>query len=106
MTTSASVPELEVSRRVFVVALGSAVGGLVLGVRFAPSVEAQGGLASQLQPTHFVKIGADGIVTIVCSRSEMGQGIRSSLPFVLADELGADFARVAIVQGDSDARQP
>jgi isoquinoline 1-oxidoreductase beta subunit len=104
MTTAAALPDLALSRRVFVVALGGAVGGLVLGLRLAPTAEAQGQPASPFAPIHFVKIGKDGVVTIVCSRSEMGQGIRSSLPFVLADELGADFARVTIVQGDADAR--
>ncbi|RYE91629.1 MAG: xanthine dehydrogenase family protein molybdopterin-binding subunit, partial [Myxococcales bacterium] len=38
----------------------------------------------------------------VCHRSEMGQGVRSSLPVLIADELGADMARVTIVQGDGD----
>jgi isoquinoline 1-oxidoreductase beta subunit len=103
MTTAPLLPELALSRRVFVVALGGAVGGLVLGLRLAPTAEAQDH-ESLLEPLRFVKIGTDGQVTIVCSRSEMGQGIRSSLPFVLADELGADFARITIMQGDADAR--
>ena len=103
MTTASALPELALSRRVFVVALGGVAGGLVLGLRLSPTAEAQD-KASPFAPIHFVKIGTDGVVTIVCSRSEMGQGIRSSLPFVLADELGADFARVSIVQGDADAR--
>ncbi len=104
MTTATTPFELEIGRRSFVAALGGAVSGLVLGLRFSPSAEAQGEPASQLVPIRFVQVGTDGIVTIVCARSEMGQGIRSSLPFVLADELGADFARVKIVQGDGDAR--
>jgi isoquinoline 1-oxidoreductase subunit beta len=105
MSTATAPPssDLALSRRVFVVALGGTVGALVLGVRFTPSALAQGRPTAPL-PMSFVKIGKDGVVTIVCSRSEMGQGIRSSLPFVLADELGADFARLEIVQGDADAR--
>ena len=104
MTPSAGLPDLTVSRRVFIFALGGAMGGLALGVRFAPSAAAQGQPDSPFAPIHFVKVGKDGLVTIVCARSEMGQGIRSSLPFVLADELGADFARISILQGDADAR--
>lgn len=104
MTAQGVATRLEVSRRSFVVGLGGAVSGLALGLRLAPEALAQGGPASQLVPIRFVQVGTDGIVTIVCSRSEMGQGIRSSLPFVLADELGADFARVKVVQGDGDAR--
>jgi isoquinoline 1-oxidoreductase subunit beta len=104
VTPAAGLPDLTPSRRVFIFALGGAMGGLALGVRFAPSAEAQGQPDSPFAPIHFVRVGKDGLVTIVCARSEMGQGIRSSLPFVLADELGADFARISIVQGDADAR--
>ena len=55
-----------------------------------------------LNPNVFIHLAPDGIVTIVCHRSEMGQGIRSSLPVLIADELGADMARVKIVQADGD----
>jgi isoquinoline 1-oxidoreductase beta subunit len=55
-----------------------------------------------LNPNVFLHVGLDGLVTIVCHRSEMGQGIRSSLPVLIADELGADMARVKIVQADGD----
>lgn len=53
-------------------------------------------------PNIFVSIDADGTVTIVAHRSEMGQGVRTSLPMVLADEMGADWARVKIVQAEGD----
>ena len=46
----------------------------------------------------FVSIGTDGIVTIVAHRSEMGQGVRTSLPMVVADELEADWSKVRVVQ--------
>ena len=55
-----------------------------------------------LNPNVFIHVGPDGTVTIVCHRSEMGQGIRSSLPVLIADELGAQMARVKIVQADGD----
>ena len=50
----------------------------------------------------FVSIGADGIVTIVAHRSEMGQGVRTSLPMVVADELEADWSRVRVLQAQGD----
>ncbi len=53
-------------------------------------------------PRVFVSIAPDGIVTIVASRSEMGTGIRTSLPMVVADEMGADWARVKVVQAPGD----
>ncbi|HEU4405365.1 MAG TPA: molybdopterin cofactor-binding domain-containing protein [Polyangiaceae bacterium] len=58
--------------------------------------------APGLNPNAFVHVAPDGAVTIVCHRSEMGQGIRSSLPVLIADELGAQMARVTIVQADGD----
>jgi len=45
-------------------------------------------------PLVFVAIAEDGSVTIVSHRSEMGQGVRTSLPMVVADELEADWDRV------------
>ena len=50
----------------------------------------------------FLSIGADGVVTIVSHRSEMGQGIRTSLPMVAADELGADWGKVKVQQAPAD----
>ena len=50
----------------------------------------------------FLSIGADGVVTIVSHRSEMGQGIRTSLPMVAADELGADWRQVRVQQAPAD----
>ena len=58
--------------------------------------------AAGLNPNVFVHVAPDGVVTIVCHRSEMGQGIRSSLPVLIADELGAHMARVRIQQADGD----
>ena len=46
--------------------------------------------------------GDDGTVTIVAHRSEMGTGIRTSLPLVVADEMGADWSRVKIAQAPGD----
>lgn len=56
----------------------------------------------QDSPRTFVAIAPDGTVSIVVNRSEMGQGVRTSLPKVLADELEADWGRVKIVQAPGD----
>lgn len=53
-------------------------------------------------PLTFVAIGADGIVTVEVHRSEMGQGIRTGLPLVIADELEADWSRVRVTQAPAD----
>ncbi|CAD6880501.1 Isoquinoline 1-oxidoreductase beta subunit (EC 1.3.99.16) [Methylomonas albis] len=56
-------------------------------------------------PLVFVAIAADGKVTIICHRSEMGQGVRTSLPMVVADELEADWSRVYVVQAPGDEKR-
>lgn len=95
-------------RRSFLESVGLSAVGLAFGA-FAEDAFAEQKIealppdpAGGLRPNVFVHIAADGQVTLTCHRSEMGQGIRSSLPVLLADELGADMARVAIVQADGD----
>src|SRR5580698_1754258 len=58
--------------------------------------------ATTFHPSVFVGIQPDGTVYIVAHRSEMGNGVRTSLPRILADELDADWARVQVVQGDGN----
>src|SRR5688572_7161946 len=53
-------------------------------------------------PLTFVAIGEDGIVTVTVHRSEMGQGVRSGLPLIVADELEADWSRVRVTQAPGD----
>ncbi|MGJ7505891.1 molybdopterin cofactor-binding domain-containing protein [Variovorax sp. GT1P44] len=53
-------------------------------------------------PKIFVSIAPDGIVSIVVNRSEMGQGVRTSIPKIVADELEADWKRVRVVQAQGD----
>ncbi|MEO7164270.1 MAG: molybdopterin cofactor-binding domain-containing protein, partial [Bdellovibrionia bacterium] len=88
--------------------------GLLLGLHSHSSqaalLQAKTGMAksedtdtSGVSPNVFVHIAPDGMVTIICHRSEMGQGIRSSIPVLIADELGADMKHVKIVQADGDS---
>jgi isoquinoline 1-oxidoreductase beta subunit len=53
-------------------------------------------------PLVFVAIGEDGIVTVTVHRSEMGQGVRTGLPIVVADELDADWSKVRVAQAPGD----
>ncbi len=53
-------------------------------------------------PLIFVSIAVDGTVTIVAHRAEMGTGVRTSLPMVVADEMEALWERVTVVQADAD----
>jgi isoquinoline 1-oxidoreductase beta subunit len=53
---------------------------------------------ADFQPNGWIRIDAKGAVTLTLGKSEMGQGVRTALAMILADELGADWSRVTIVQ--------
>ncbi|HEU0030349.1 MAG TPA: molybdopterin cofactor-binding domain-containing protein [Kofleriaceae bacterium] len=115
-----SIGPVRITRRAFLVGLELSLGGLALGVfpRLAdadepsgragpgprPASDAEQQATGGLDPNVLVHIAADGTTTIVCHRSEMGQGVRSSIPMLIADELGADPARVIVRQADGDAK--
>jgi isoquinoline 1-oxidoreductase beta subunit len=99
-----------VSRRHFLNGMVSA-GAFVLAARVFPnSVWAQAvesstrAAGSALNPSVYLGVEPDGTVFIVTHRSEMGTGIRTSLPLVAADELDADWRRVRIEQGIGDSK--
>ena len=55
-----------------------------------------------IDPRVFVAIAPDGIVTILAHRSEMGTGVRTSLPLIVAEEMEADWTRVRVQQAHGD----
>jgi isoquinoline 1-oxidoreductase beta subunit len=79
--------------------------GLVLGLHVGfRSLPAWAAPETQFAPNVYVSIDESGTVTIVAHRSEMGTGIKTALPMVLADELQADWDRVKVVQADGDVK--
>jgi isoquinoline 1-oxidoreductase subunit beta len=100
----------QVSRRGFIGTVFSA-GALILGTKILPIHALAADHApsdipidrAAFHPNLFVGIETDGTVRIVAARSEMGTGIRTSLPMVLADELGADWSKVKVQQGLGNA---
>ena len=100
-----------ISRREFLKRTGQAGGGLVLALTFttacgpkeqAPMTESRP--PSSASPNVYVNIRSDGIVEIYCHRSEMGQGIRTSLPQVIADEMEADWDKIELIQALGDEK--
>lgn len=94
----------KVSRRDFLKAGSILTGGLVLGVSFF-SCNEKGKKIASVAPNAYLRITSDGEVIIIAHRSEMGQGIRTSLPLIVADELGADWSRVKILQAEGDEKK-
>jgi isoquinoline 1-oxidoreductase beta subunit len=95
-----------ISRRGFL--HGALVGGaFVLSARFIPEPlwAAEGDAAAPaFEPSLWMSIAPDGIVTIVAHRSEMGCGSRTALPLVVADELDADWSKIKIEQATGDPK--
>src|SRR5712691_3388781 len=88
-----------------------AAGALVIGVRYYHKLSSRDKLPhdtnadhATLHPSVYLGIDPDGTVWIVASRSEMGTTSRTTLPFVVADELDADWKRVKIEQAIGDSR--
>ena len=78
---------------------GTPISGLPMTPGSVPTID-----ATAFHPSLFLGIQPDGTVLIVAHRTEMGNGVRTSLPRIVADELDADWSRVKVIQGDADDR--
>ena len=83
--------------------VSAAGGGLLLAVPLFSKRQAPG-QAKALNPGLWVHIAPDDTITITIAKSEMGQGVRTSLAMLVAEELDADWARVKVAQADFDQR--
>src|SRR5579862_1459723 len=87
---------MTLSRRDFLVVGGVGGAGLVIGFYVNHRLGSRrSGVAA---PNIYVRIAPDGKITVVVARSEMGQGVRTSLPMILAEELEADWSQITIEQ--------
>lgn len=92
------------SRRKFLKQSTAASGGLILGFTLPGATRLAEAQAANTpaQINAFLKIAANNDVTIVCGLSEMGQGVHTAIPMILADELDADWRRVRVEQAPVD----
>ena len=97
-----------VSRRVFLrssLAAGTALLlPFYLSSKMRPLKTIEASDASSFSPNAWLELSADGGVKIWCGKSEMGQGVRTSLPMIVAEELSCDWSRVQVVQADLDTK--
>lgn len=73
------------TRRSFIRLTGLTGTGLFFGIGFS-----QGSAPANLQPNAFLTISSNGEITIMAKNPEIGQGVKTSLPMIIAEELGAD----------------
>jgi len=94
---------LLIDRRSFLRVTAMAGGGMVLSLYLDPLLPGQGQLpAPPLAPNAFVRITADGVVTIMAKNPEVGQGVKTMLPMLIAEELDVDWKDVKVEQADVD----
>src|ERR1700761_2327948 len=103
-------PESSLSRRTFIATLAASGGLVVIGsaTRILKAAEAEKYGSDGMphgtvdNPLVFISIGDDGLVTIAVHRSDMGQGVRTGMPLIVADELEADWSQVRVQQAPAD----
>ena len=94
---------LTLNRRQFLKATAVGSCGLMVGISLNASANASSAKqAAEFNPNAFIHLQKDGSILIYCGRCEMGQGISTALPSVVADEMEADWSRVTVEQAEGD----
>lgn len=96
----------ELTRRHLLQAGGSVAATLILGCRLGLALPKGSNTepAQDFEPNAFIKIDSNGRVTLIAPRPELGTGVRTSLPMIIAEELGVDWDKVVIEQAPPDQR--
>lgn len=82
------------NRRTFLKASAAIGGGFVLELAMPLSVLADAASTKSFSPSAWLRISPDNIVTVIVDKSEMGQGVYTSMPMIIAEELDADWSKV------------
>src|SRR5690348_7652040 len=92
-----------ISRRTFLQVTAVGGGSVLIGLYFKSPVFGQGQQRAVVPvPNSFIRIAPDGIVTIIAKNPEIGQGVKTMLPMIIADELDVDWKDVRVEQASLD----
>lgn len=110
-----TLSEQGMRRRNFIIAGVAAGGGLLIGVALpqlfdgkddaSPAKKAEDSAKNAFSPNAFIRIDKDGVVTLIMSKVEMGQGTFTSITMLIAEELGVDPAQVKLEQAPADEKK-
>src|SRR6202042_2278553 len=109
-TTARAAADTAVSRRAFLSVSVAAGGGMLLALSIPEHADGSVSVRKSEVPAKdsdinaYVTIGPDNTVTITSKVPEIGQGIKTSLPMIVAEELDADWGTVRVVQAPIDAK--
>jgi isoquinoline 1-oxidoreductase beta subunit len=96
-----------VTRRDFLKSSAGASTSLVISFYLLPGADSEATAPTpgiKFAPNAYLEISPGGEIKIWCAHSEIGQGVRTSLPMIVAEELGCDWRRVTVLQADLDPR--
>jgi isoquinoline 1-oxidoreductase beta subunit len=93
---------MPMDRRTFLRASALTGGGMLLGLYLEPPVLGQAPPGPPLLPNAYIRIAPSGIVTIASKNPEIGQGIKTALPMLIAEELDVDWKDVRVEQAETD----
>mgnify|MGYP006444194131 FL=1 len=98
------------SRRNFLKTTALASGGLLIGFNFLTACKPEATMPVDITNLNFndfnafIKISDEGYITIFSPNPEIGQGVKTAMPMIIAEELDADWNKVTVVQGDLDTK--
>ena len=91
-----------VDRRTFLKVTASVGGSLLFSACLESQTQAVGAQSSVFEPNAFIRLSPDGMVTIIAKNPEIGQGVKTALPMLIADELDVEWKQVRIEQALAD----
>lgn len=96
--------ETALSRRHFFKITALTGGGMLVGFSLFNGAEASPLPDAVFTPNSYIKIGADGLITLMAPNPEIGQGVKTSLPLIIAEELCVDWQKINIEVAPLDSK--
>ena len=97
-----TAPRMNSSRRKFLKASALSGGGLVIGFALPGASRLAGAAVAAAPINAYLRIAPDNAITVICGLSEMGQGVHTAIPMLIAEELDADWSKVHVEQAPVD----